>query len=156
MRRACYLTTVLLLLATAGLGCTKLVPLEDPTLSERQTSVITFKDGSTIRGRINVDEGVTVVTGGAVYDGVIYELTQEEIILDECRFLREVETYGAPQQRLRNAQVDLRVELQSFEFQRDEIDRVEQVKVDAMKTATRAAFWAMTGFVSMFLMQERS
>lgn len=157
MRRACYLTMALLLLATVGPGCTKLVPQEDPTsLSERETSVITFKDGSTIRGKFDVEEGVTVVTDGAVYEGVIYDLTQNEIIVDQCRFLRKLDTYEAPQQRLRDAQVDLRAELTSFEFQREDIDRVERVKVDAMKTATRAAFWAMTGFVSMFLMQERS
>jgi hypothetical protein len=156
MRRAFGSTLIMLLMGSIGLGCTKLVPLEDPTLSESRTSVITFKDGSTIEGKIDLDEGVIVVTQGSVYGGVIYDLTDEEIILDECRYLRMEGDHGAASDRLQSARVDLAAELLSFEFRRADIDRVEQVKVDPMKTATRAAFWAVTGVVSVFLMQERS
>ncbi len=156
MRRTFCLTLALSLLTVCGLGCTKLVPVEGSVLDERKASVITFTDGSSIRGKIDIDEDVVVTKGGVVYAGIIYDLTDEEIVLDECRYLHAHEGYDAGRSRLAEARVDVQQELMSFEFRRDEIERVERVRVDAMKTATRTAFWTLSGVVSVFLLQEHS
>ncbi len=156
MRRGFFMVLAVILLASAGLGCTKRVPLEEPVFDGRRKVVLTFKDGSELSGRIGLDERIDVVTGGRAYRGVVAELTDEEIILDDCRFVREVGKYTAEQQRMADARVKLDVESASFVFVREDIERVEQVKTDALRTTTQAVFWTFTAFVSIFLMQDNS
>lgn len=167
MRRAFSLTVAMTMLLATGLGCTKRVPFEEPTAEQRgpgkhtwharQTTVITFEDGSQIKGKIGaIDERVELVTGGAIYRATVADLTDDEIVLQECKFIQQVGDYQAARDRLTNARVDLGFVPVDFVFQLDEITRVERVKIDPLKTASRAAFWAFTLAVSAFLLVEKS
>ncbi len=156
MRRAILLAMAVLVLCAAGLGCAKRVPWEGP-LEARRTMVLTFKDGSEIRGKINIDEKVELTTGGNVYRGVIEDLTDEEIELRDCRFVRRQGGSQAEEERLSQARVDLGMEnIDSIVLQRADIKSTEHVKVDGLKTASRSVFWVVAGMASALLLAEKS
>ncbi len=156
MLRPFSLLTALVVLLTVGPGCTKLVLLEEPTFDARRAVVITFQDGSQIRGKVGLDEKVELTTGGAVYRGMVADVTEDEIVLERCYFVCQADDFTAGRERMIKARVDLGVELVDFVFQREQIARVELIKVDAMRTATQAGFWTLSGAVSALLLSERS
>jgi hypothetical protein len=43
-----------------------------------------------------------------------------------------------------------------FTLRRADITRVEQVKLDPLRTASQSLFWTLTGAISSFLLAERS
>jgi len=156
MWRAVLLAVAVLVLCAAGLGCAKRVPWEGP-LEANRTAVLIFADGSEIRGKINTDEKVEYTTANGVYRGVIEDLTDEEIGLRDCRFLRSRGGNQAEAERLRQARIDLGVEnIDSAVLQRADIVNTEQVKVDALKTAARSVFWLLAGMTTALLLSEKS
>ena len=156
MWRAVLLAVAVLVLCAAGLGCAKRVPWEGP-LEANRTAVLIFADGSEIRGKINTDEKVEYTTASGVYRGVIDNVTDEEIELRDCRFLRSRVGDRAEKERLSQARVDLGVEsIESVVLQQADIVRTEHVKVDALKTASRSVFWVLAGVASALLLSEKS
>lgn len=156
MRRALSAVIVSSLILVVGLGCTKRVPMEDPAFGARKKVVVTFNDGTEIHGKIGIDETVTLITDGMVYRALVYDLTDDEIELDECQFIRKVGDHTAARERMESAVADLGHEVDEFILDRSEIQSVEQLQVDPLKTASRAAFWALSGAVSAFLLVEKS
>jgi len=162
MRRAFSFALALTAMMAVSLGCTKRIPHEEPEsgiwqFDGRQKVVVTFVDGSQITGKIGViGERVELVTGGDVYRATVVDLTDEVIDLGECRFMRRAGEAEAARMRLTEARLDLGGEAHGFSFQIEEIESVDRVTTDALKTATRAAFWTLTGAVSAFLLSENS
>jgi hypothetical protein len=156
MRHAALLAMTVLVLCAAGSGCTKRVPWEGP-LEARKTMVLIFDDGSEIRGKINLDESVELTREGAVYRGVIEDLTDQEIELRDCRFIRRQGVSEAEEQRLTQARVDLGVQnIDSIVLERSDIVGTEYVRVDALKSASRSVFWIVAGATMAFLLAEKS
>ena len=137
-------------------GCAKRVPIETADLSARLAVVVTFHDGSQIKGKIGTDERVEITTDGAVYRSTIWDLTDSEIVLRDSRFIREAGEYSAERARMAHARYDLGAEPLSFTFRKDEIERVEEIRVDALRTASQAFFWTIAGTVTAFLLGEKS
>ncbi|MBD3235586.1 MAG: hypothetical protein GF330_02650 [Candidatus Eisenbacteria bacterium] len=158
MQRGFSAWAVLLLVFGAGahLGCAKRVPVETGQFDPRQAVVITFNDGSQIQGKIGTDETVEFTTDGAHYRGLVWELTEEEIQLREVRFLRRIDDHSAERARLTHARYDLGIETGAFTFAISEIAKVEELHTDALRTASQAIFWTVTGAVSAFLLGEKS
>ena len=156
-RGLCTIAIVLLILGMgADLGCTKRIPVETGQFDPRQAVVITFNDGSRLSGRIGTDETVEFATDGAIYRGTVWEVTEEEIQLRDARFLRRISDHSAERARLMHARYDLGVEVGQFSFALSEISLVEEVHTDALRTASQAVFWTVTGAVSAFLLGEKS
>jgi hypothetical protein len=156
MRRAGILTLAVLVVAAVGQGCTKRVPWEDP-IDPRKTLVLVFADGSEIRGKINLDEGVELTKDGTIYRGLIEDVSDEEIELRDCRFVRRSGGVWASQQRMASARTDLGVEnIDSIVFQRKDVVSIDQVQVDALKSASRSVFSIMAVAVAAFLAAEKS
>ena len=92
MKRVFLLAIVVLVLA--GLGCSRTVLISDSEFTARQKVVVTFEDGSWIKGKIGLDEKVTLVSNGMVYRARIDNVTTEsddnpgEIIVGDCTFIR--------------------------------------------------------------------
>jgi hypothetical protein len=137
-------------------GCTKRVPVEVGSLDPRQRVVVTFTDGSQVRGRIGLDERVEVTSQGSVYGGRIQDVTLEEITLRDCRLLRAQADREAQWSRLVDARHELGAEPREFTFRRADITRIDQVKLDALRTASQSVFWTLAGALSAFLLAERS
>lgn len=156
MRRALSAVVVIGVILALGSGCTKRVPMEDPAFDARKTVVVTFNDGTQIHGKISIDETVTLITNSMVYRALVYDITDEAIELDECRFVRKVGDHTAARERMESAVSDLGYEVDAFILDRSEIQSVELVQVDPLKTASRAAFWALSGAFSAFLLVEKS
>lgn len=156
MWRTVLLVVAVLTLCAAGSGCAKRVPWEGP-LEARRTVVLVFADGSEVRGKINTDETVEYTSAAGVYSGVIDNVTDQEIELRNCRFVRDRDTSLAEQQRLSQARIDLGVEnIESVILQRADIVSTDHVKVDALKTAARSVFWVLAGMTTALLIQEKS
>ncbi len=156
MKHAGVWALAALVLLAAGSGCTKRVAWEEP-LDSRKTMVLTFEDGSEIRGKINLDETVELTKDGAIYKGVIEEVNDEEIELRYCRFVRRSGGTEAAHQRMKHARVDLGQEnIDSIIFLREEIVNVDRVQIDALKTASRSVFWLLSGAATAFLLSEKS
>lgn len=157
-RRGLYGIAVVLLILGLGVnpGCTKRIPVETGQFDARQGVVLTFTDGSQIMGKIGIDETVEFATDGAIYRGTVWEVTEEEILLRDARFLRRIADHSAERARLTHARYDLGVEMGQFTFVISEISQVEEVHTDALRTASQAAFWVVTGAVSAFLLGEKS
>ncbi len=156
MRHAVLLAMAVLVLCAAGAGCTKRIPWEGP-LEARKTMVLVFADGSEIRGKINLDESVELTHQGAIYRGVIEDLTDQEIELRDCRFVRRQGVSEAEEQRLTRARVDLGMEnIESLVLEREDIVATEHVRVDGLKTASRSVFWIVSGVVAGLLLAEKS
>ena len=156
MRRVLSALIVGSIILTMGLGCTKRVPMEDPAFDARKKVVVTFNDGTQIQGKIGLDETVTLITDEMIYRAIVYEVGDDEIVLDESRFVRRVGDHTAARERMESAVTDLGYEADEIILDRSEIQSVEQVRVDALKTASRAAFWARSGAFSAFLLVEKS
>jgi len=156
MRHAVLLAMSVLVLCAAGAGCTKRIPWEGP-LEARKSMVLVFADGSEIRGKINLDETVELTHQGAVYRGVIEDLTDQEIELRDCRFVRRQGVSDAEVQRLGQARVDLGMEnIDNIVLEREDIVTTEHIRVDGLKTASRSVFWAVSGVVVGLLLSEKS
>jgi hypothetical protein len=156
MRHAVLMTVAVLVLCAAGAGCTKRVPWEG-ALEARKTMVLKFGDGTEIRGKINLDEEVELTHEGAVYRGIIEELTDQELQLRDCRFVRRQGGSEAEGQRLTHARMDLGTEnIDSIVFERENIVATEHVQVDGLKTASRSVFLVVSGVVAGFLLSEKS
>ena len=154
MRRFILGALAVVLVLAAG-GCTKRV-LVDGTYDQMHTYVLTFEDGTTIKGKIGLNEGVEVVTGGNVYHAEIRNLSLDTISIDEARLIRSLGDYQAASERMITVRRDLEDSPQEFTFDLDKITRIERVKIDPLRTATRSAFWTLTGVVSAFLASEKS
>jgi hypothetical protein len=139
-----------------GPGCSKRIPLEEPEIQARHAIVLTFTDGSQIKGKVGLDETIELITGGTVYRGVVTDVTDEEIVIEDCRFVSRAGDHSAGRARMVSSRVDLGYAPASFIFQRADIERYERIKVDTMRTATRSAFWGLTGVVAVFLLSEKS
>jgi hypothetical protein len=148
------LLAVLFLLGSGG--CTKRIPVEDGTFDAMNPFVITLADGSTIKGKIGLNETVEVTTGGKVYRGMIADISVDDIWVEDCRLIRSLESPEVEIARLSHARHHVDELPQEFIFNRADIERVEQVKLDALRMASRSVFWAVTGVVSTFLLSEKS
>ncbi len=144
------------LIMAAGQGCAKRVPVQGADLDAKLKLVVHFKDGSTITGRIGIDEHVELLTGGMVYRAKVFDVTTEEILLQDCRVLRAGTGNEAEWQRMVDARRGLGQEVREFTFARDQIDRVEHVKLDPLRTASQSAFWTVAGTICAFLLAEKS
>ena len=151
-----WLAVLAVLLVMGGSGCTKRIPIEDGTFTAMDSFVITFSDGSSVKGKIGLNEGVEVTTGGDVYHGTIADVSIDEIWVEDCRLVRSLDGRDAELARLAHAQHNIDEMPQEFTFERANIERVEQVKLDAVRTASRSVFWTVTGIVSAFLLSEKS
>ncbi|MBM3316563.1 MAG: hypothetical protein FJY75_01795 [Candidatus Eisenbacteria bacterium] len=158
MARRLWLCCVAALVLASAPGCTKRVPAElqegrfDPT----HRVAVTFRDGSMLSGKIGEGERVRIAHQGAVYRGTIDTLSFEEILVTDCRLVRSAEPRAAEWERLTRARHDLGEPRIEIALRMDEIERIERVKVDALRTATQSAFWTLTGAVSAFLLADRS
>ena len=154
MRRV-FLLAVAVLMA-AGLGCSKTVLIEDATIDARTKVVVTFADGASVRGKINIDESVTVVSDEMMFKGTIDNLDNEVIYIENCTFIRRTGDSAAQFNRLVDSRVYLGEDVERFEFNRSDIVKVEQVKIDGLRTATKSAFWLIAGSVGLILLGEKS
>jgi 2-phospho-L-lactate transferase/gluconeogenesis factor (CofD/UPF0052 family) len=154
MRRV-FLLAVAVLMA-AGLGCSKTVLIEDAAFDARTKVVVTFADGATVRGKINIDESVTIVSDEMMFKGQIDNLDDDLIYIENCTFLRRTGDSGAQFDRLVDSRVYLGEDVARFEFSRNDIVKVEQVKIDGLRTATKSAFWLIASSVGLILLGEKS
>lgn len=145
----------LTILLAAG-GCTKRVPVETGSFDAMNKYQVTFNDGSTVRGKMNLNETVEVTTGGYVYRGNIVDLTPDELYVEDCRLIRKVGSEESERARMYASVRNLEQEPAQFVFKLSDVKQVDRVKVDPLRTATRSAFWALTGIVSAILLSEKS
>ncbi|MCK4413640.1 MAG: hypothetical protein KAY32_08855 [Candidatus Eisenbacteria sp.] len=150
------LAVLAVLLVLGGSACTKRIPVEDGTFDAMDSFVITFSDGSSIQGKIGLNERVQVITDGDVYRGTIVDVTIDDIWVEDCRLIRSLGKHDAELSRLSHARHHIDEMPQEFTFNRADIERVEQVKLDGLRTASRSVFWTVTGVVSAFLLSEKS
>lgn len=146
---------LLLLLLACASGCARRVPVTGEFDARRQV-VVTLKDGSEIKGKITTGARVELTNGGTIYRGRIADLTEDQIVIEDARFIRKVGDFTAEQARLYQARHDLGEEPRSFTFQRADITGVEALRLDVLRTSTQALFWTLTGAVSAFLLGEKS
>jgi hypothetical protein len=158
MARMLWLGLVLGLTLGLAAGCSKRVPREvsEGRIDASQRVAVAFKDGSELVGKIGENERVGVTREGHVYRGTIFELTFDEIRVIDCRLVRRADDNAAEWERLTDARHDLGEPLQEFTFRIDQIERVERIQVDALRTTTQSIFWTLAGAISAFLMAERS
>ncbi len=154
MKRVFLLAVVVLLIS--GPGCSRTVLDNDSDLNVRQKLVVTFADGSWIRGKIGLDEKVTIVSDGSIYRARIDDLNDSEIFVGNCTFIRKVGDRNAAYDRLTNARIDLNTDPVSFVFYHTDIVTVERVEVDPIRTGANSLFWMITGAVGLILLGEKS
>jgi len=155
MRRFIPAALALVLLLTAG-GCTKRVPVEDGTYDSTGKFVVTFADGSSLRGKIGLNEPVEVIADGHVYRGTIIDVSSDEINVQDCRLIRSLNDGRAETDRLAASRRHVDEGPLEFNFAVADVRTVERVKVDPLRTAAQSAFWTLTGVVSAFLVSEKS
>ncbi|MBP6875022.1 MAG: hypothetical protein KBD56_03030 [Candidatus Eisenbacteria bacterium] len=155
MSRFLLAALALTILLAAG-GCTKRVPVESGKFDAMGKYQVTFADGSSVRGKMNLNEAVEVTAGGNIYRGTIADLSPDEILVENCRLIRKVDSEESEQTRMYEAVRNLEQEPAQFVFKLSDVKQVDRVKVDPLQTATRSAFWALTGIVSAILLSEKS
>ena len=155
MRRFSPAIFVLVLLLSVS-ACTKRVPVESGKFDAMDKYVLTFADGSSLRGKIGLNESVEVISNGQVFHGTIVDMTQESIFVEDCRLIRSVQDGRAEAERMAVSRHNLEDQPTQFEFAIADVQRVERVKIDPLRTATRSAFFTLTGVVSAFLISEKS
>lgn len=158
MARCLWLCLAAALLASLTVGCAKRVPLElqegrfDPT----QRVAVTFRDGSELVGKVAENASVKIVHQGSVYRGKILELTFDEIRVTDCRLVRNLGDSEAEMSRLTQAAHEVGEPVQELVLRIDQVERVEHVTIDALRTTSQSIFWTLTGAVTAFLMADRS
>jgi len=155
MRQFILGALALSVLLAAG-GCTKRVLVEDGSFDAMRPYLLSFADGSTVRGKIGLNEAVEVISEGRVYKGSIADITPDEIYLEDCRLIRSLGDEHSELIRMTLAQRNLEEDPGEFVFKLADVKQVERVKVDPLRTATRCAFWTLTGVASAFLISEKS
>jgi predicted Zn-dependent protease with MMP-like domain len=139
-------------------GCTKLVPQSPEEVSVEQRVVATFADGRELRGRLDLDESVTLRTPEAVYRGRIVDINDEEITIGEIIPVRLLSEPFYEASRM----ADSRVRVQAgavpgrVVLRRDELQEVRVVKTDGWKTTRQIGFWTSTGLAVLLLLLELS
>jgi hypothetical protein len=158
MMRLLSLGLAIALVLGGGTGCTKRVPaeLEEGRFAPTQKVVVTFTDGSQIKGKIAQDETVEILHDGSVYRGSIMDLSYEDIQVVDCRLIRSAGSREAEVARMTQARNRLGDQLEEFVFRMEEIERVEEIQIDPLRTTTQSIFWTLTGVVSVFLLADRS
>ncbi len=172
-----HLLVALVVLLVAVLGCTKRVALEQTDLARllqpgmimgereeapaervdpRTTLVVTFDDGTEVKGKIHIGSRVDIVTGTATYSGYIYDLSDTLMVVRDCTFIEASQSLDAQIQRMEHARKDVGGGLPRMEFDLRKIRKIEKVKVDALKTASHAVFWTLAGAVEAMLLSEKS
>ncbi len=146
-----------LLLAWAAIGCTKLVPgsVDDFRNAEKEV-VVTYRDGETIKGHIAKGEPVTFTTFGRVYRAKVQDVDEAgNIVLNDAYVQEEYERYSLQRERMQGASLHIRDRNQTISVPAYKIVRVEEVRVDKMKSARAAGFWAFTFFVVSKILSAR-
>jgi hypothetical protein len=156
MWRGLWLWVGLAVLLGASMGCSQRVPLETGTLDPRMRVVVTFADSTQIIGRIGLDERIDLRSQGHLYRGRIEDVTLDDIVLRDCLLLRSMSDQEAQWSRVIDVHHELGEAPQEFTFRRADITRVEQVKLDPLRTGSQALFWTLAGAVTAFLAAERS
>jgi hypothetical protein len=148
--------TVLLGLASLMVaGCTTTAPVPQDQYSRQQRVVMTFKNGDSLRGRIDVGSEVQYASSASIYQAEVSAIDDEKIVLGGTRLLTE--PGGAMErERMVSARVAVTDTLpQQVVLSKSDIQAIEEIRLDVSKTSLRVGFWGYAAVVLGLLLSER-
>jgi hypothetical protein len=149
------LAACLLAAGLATAGCVKSVPLQGD-FEATQKVLLTFKDGRTLEGMIAPGERVEYREAGAIYRAQVASVAEDSIRIRNLVLQDREGSYGVVASRMADARVRIAPPLASKTLSRAEIEKVELIQVDAVRTLRKAAFWTYGGALLALLLGERS
>jgi hypothetical protein len=147
---------ILVGLLLIGPGCAKRVPSPDLKFESHQKVILTMQGGVEVEGRLAKGNRITMREGGVTWTGLVGNLTDEEIVLNDLVQVRTDKEVALQVSRTADAQVAKGDPVPERRFPRSEIAKVDFVRMDVGKTARTAGFWTYGAVVLSLLMGERS
>jgi hypothetical protein len=138
-------------------GCAKQVPVSGLEYSPEDKVVLTFQDGSTVVGRMDVGETVIYRKGDASFRASVAVVDETEIELADLVPMEDG-TLRYQQERQSSFRLYVDDELQDDRLllRRDDVLQVEQVVTDKGRTLRRILFWSFGGGVAMLAARDRN
>ena len=138
-------------------GCAKQIPVPDLQYSPEEKVVLTFQDGTSVTGRMDVGETVVYRKDDASYRASVAVVDETEIELADLVPMQDG-TLRFQQERQRSFRlyVDDDVQDDRLLLRRDDILQVEQVVTDKGRTLRRILFWSFGGGVALLAARDRN
>lgn len=155
MKRLSWLLAMLGSLAMIA-GCAQQLPSPDLNFETTQKTVLTFRGGEQVVGKVSSGRKVELREPGFVWRATVGEMTEEKIVLKGLTQIRATNSVAAQTARAADARIVVGESAPDKTLLRSDITRVETIKFDAGRTAQQASFWAYGAAVLVLLLGERS
>lgn len=144
-------------LPLASIGCSMRVPVEGLSFTPEEKVILTFQDGTQIRGRVDNGETVQYVTDENDLRGTVESVDEQEIVVADLVTLSEHGTNVFQKQRLEHFRLYVDEEPQDrLILSRDDILQVERVVPDKSRTLQRIVFWSFGVGIALLAVRDRN
>jgi hypothetical protein len=140
-----------------SIGCSMRVPVDGLDFTPEEKVILTFQDGTQIRGRVDNGESVQYITDESDIRGTVESVDEQEIVVADLVKLSDHGTSTFQKERLEHFRLYVGEEdLDRLILSRDEILQVERVVPDKSRTLKRVVFWSFGVGIALLAVRDRN